>query len=37
MGFSNRAHRFTGSNYLDVDSAFTVTFLLVDGIKYVDI
>ena len=24
MGFSNRAQRFTGSNYLDVDSPFQI-------------
>ena len=24
MGFSNRTQRFTGSNYLDVDSPFTI-------------
>ena len=25
MGFSNRAQRFTGSNYLDVDSPFQLS------------
>ena len=27
MGFSNRAQRFNGSNYLDVDSPFTKFYL----------
>ena len=29
MSFSNRAQRFTGSNYLDVDSPFVLSYISV--------
>ena len=29
MGFNNRAQRFIGSNYMDVDSPFDITFFVL--------